>query len=92
MKKVIEVTYAKDHSDLEREYGSVADAVDAIRKAFAPRAVTSDVAASADKTDITEGDWSVTGGGSRELILMAWAPDGGNAYQVAVIEESVEED
>ena len=90
MKKVIRITYAKDY-DLEREYDSVDEAVDAVRKAFAPLIVTASTASSEEVTAIAEDDWSVTGTGSRELVLVYWGASK-VCYDAAVIEETIEED
>ena len=90
MKKVIEITYAKNHAELEREYATVDEAVEAVRNAWKPLKVTTNVAVNEDDVSIVEDAWITTGVGSRELQLVYWGC-GAERWEAAVIEVSEED-
>ena len=91
--KRVTIEEANDHAELEREFPSIDEAVAAVRAAWAPLDVTADTAAKPTDSVITDDDWTETAiPGERELVLVRWAPDGRNNYEVAVIlEEEVED-
>ena len=90
MKKVVEITWAKNHAELEREYASVDEAVEAVRNAWSPLKVTTSVAANEDDVSIVEDAWTTAGVGSRELQLVYWGCNA-ECWEAAVIEVSEED-